>query len=102
MYKIKSGAIPYLDENGFKQLYDGSYFLRFPVYFYRRMPIIFCNAYINLEESREIRLEIEKNGHPYHLWYENNTIQYAKVLKEISKNINDKMHKIGARHYGNR
>ena len=102
MYKIKKGAIPFLEDNGFKQLYDGTYRLRFPVYFYRRIPTIFCNAYIYLEESREIRLEVEKNGHPYYPWYENNMVQCAKVLKEIDKNINDKMHKIGARCYGYR
>ena len=102
MYKIKKGAIPYLTDNGFKQTYDGTYILRFPVYFYKKTPIVFCTATINLEESKEIRLSVEKNGQPYVLWYENNVQLAPKLLKDINLAIDKKMHKIGARHYGNK
>lgn len=102
MYKIKKGAIPYLEENGFKQSYDGSYRLRFPVYFYKRTPIIFCEAVLFLEEGRAIHINVEKNGKPYGLWYMNNVQQAPDLLKEINTAIDRKLHKIGARHYGDR
>ena len=102
MYKIKFKSIPYLTENGFKQTYDGTYILRFPVYFYKRTPTVFCTATIDLEDSKEIKLSVEKNGQPYILWYENNMQLAPKLLKDINLAIDKKMHKIGARHYGNK
>ena len=102
MYKIKRGAIPYLEENGFKQTYNGTYILRFPVYFYKKTPVVFCNATLDLEESKEIKLSVEKNGQLYVLWYENNTQLAPKLLKDINLAIDKKMHKIGARHYGDK
>lgn len=102
MYKIKLGAIPYLEDNGFKKIGEGSYFLKFPVLFYKKTPTVFCIASLFLQNSKEIRLDVEKNGLPYTLWYENNIQLAPKLLKEINKAIDNKMHKIGARHYEDR
>ena len=100
MYKIKSGSIQYLKDNGFKKMGEDFYSLRFPVYFYKKTPIIFCIATIDLSIGKRINLEVEKNGQPYMLWYENNTQLAPDLLKEINTAIDRKLHKIGARHYG--
>ena len=99
MYKIKSGSIPLLEENGFKRLYDDYYVLRFPIYFYNKSPLIFCVASIDLSRGKRINIEVEKNGRPYSLWYENNVAQAPDFLKELNTAIDKKLHKIGARKY---
>lgn len=104
MYKIKKGAIQYLKDNGFQEKYDGSWVLRFPVYFYKKTPVIFCVATIWLETSKEIQLDVmNSNGVSFFLWYQRDEFPYgATIVGEIDKNIANKMHKIGARHYADR
>ena len=98
MYKIKKGAIPYLEDNGFRDRYDGAKVLRFPVYFYKRTPLVFCNAVIWLDISKEIRIEVTNSTDTtYSLWYQEDND--CPLIREINKNIDNKMHKIGARHY---
>ena len=99
MYKIKSSAIPYLEENGFTFKGDGFYVLRFPIYFYKDTPLIFCVATINLEYGKKIRIDVEKGGNPYASWYLYQDQLSPKFLNKLNMAIDKKMHKIGARHY---
>jgi len=104
MYKIKTGAIPYLEDNGFHERYDGAWVLRFPVYYYKRTPLVFAIATLWLDISKEIRIDVTNNsGTSYFLWYQREEYgQDSRLIKEIEKNIDNKMHKIGARHYEDR
>ena len=99
MYKIKTGAIPFLEDNGFREVWEDCYVLRFPIYFYRKTPLIFCVATLNLNNGKQITIDLEKNGSSYAIWYSNRDQMSSKFLKELTTAIDKKMHKIGARHY---
>ena len=101
MYKIKNISTEYLEENGFKEIGNGVFRLRFPIYFYRRTPVIYCNATVVPSWGKRINLEVENmNGKPYAMWYDTKCDQlHPKFRKELDENISRRMHKIGARHY---
>lgn len=104
MYKIKNTSSEYLLDNGFKELNNGSFRLRFPISFYKRTPTIFCNAIVYPENGKRVTIEVEKtNGMPYGMWYDTECNQLSKRFrKELEDNIHRRMNKVGARHYENR
>ena len=102
MYKIKTSAIPFLEDNGFKRMGENFYSLRFPIYFYKYTPLIFCIATINLSNGKAISIDVEKNGSPYGAWYMDPTPLSKELYNKLCNAIDKKMHKIGARHYEDR
>ena len=101
MYKIKNISAEYLEDNGFKEIANGVYRLRFPIYFYKKTPVIFCNATVVPKWGKRITLEIkDMNDKTYAMWYDTKCDQLApKFRKELGESISRRMHKIGARHY---
>lgn len=104
MYKIKNISSEYLQENGFKEISNGIFCLRFPIYFYKRIPTIYCNAIVVPSWGKKITIEVENmNGKTYAMWYDTKCDQLApRLRKELGDNIARRMHKIGARHYADR
>lgn len=105
MYKIKNTSAEYLIDNGFKEVGDGVYRLRFPIYFYKKKtPLLFCNALVIPNNGKRVNIDVENaNGRTYAAWYNTEYDQLApKFRKELVDNISKKMHKIGARHYEDR
>lgn len=104
MYKIKNISADYLLDNGFKELNNGTYLLRFPIYFYKKTPVIFCNVTVDPEVGKRLTVDVvNSNGMMYSMWYNTECDQLApKFRKELNDNIAKKMHKIGARHYEDR
>ena len=101
MYKIKNITAEYLQDNGFREVGDGVFLLRFPISFYKNTPTVFCKATIVPTQGKRINIEVENaNGKIYAMWYNTECDQLApKFRKELNDNIHRKMHKIGARHY---
>jgi len=104
MYKIKNTSSEYLLDNGFREVGDGVFLLRFPIYFYNKTPVIFCNALITPDHGKRVSIGVENaSGRTYAAWYNTECDQLApEFRKELDDNINKKMHKIGARHYADR
>lgn len=103
MYKLKNVSTQYLIENGFREVGDGSFVLHFPVFFYKRKPIEFCNALIFPEEGNFIRLSvINLNGITNSIWHQKRYDQAKKYLISIDKSIDSKMKKIGAKKYADK
>lgn len=104
MYKIKNTSAEYLINNGFKELSNGMFLLRFPIYFYKRTPVIFCKATLDPNVGKRLTIDVvNSNGVMYSMWYDTECDQLApKFRKELNDNIAKKIHKIGARHYEDR
>ena len=104
MYKIKNTSSEYLTENGFKEVSNGVFRMRFPINFYGRTPTIFCNALVIPEIGKKVTIEVEKAcGIPYMPWYNTEYDQLSRRFrKELNDNIHRKMNKVGARHYEDR
>lgn len=101
MYKIKNTSAEYLIDNGFREVGNGVFKLRFPIYFYKRTPTVFCSATVVPSWGKRINIEVESSvGRPYTMWYDTECDQLAPSFrKELDENISRRMHKIGARHY---
>ena len=100
MYKIKNTSITNLIAKGFKPICLDGFCLHFPVYWYNKKPLIFCNAIIYPDESKEIRIDVlSSSGAPYFHWYIKNYKQAGEILEKIDNEIHKKMCKIGVRYY---
>lgn len=100
MYKLKNTSDFNLTNKGFRQRYDGSYILRFPVFYWKSIPTSYCEAVIYPEESNEILLSVKRaNGSTHYLWTIQAYDQARSLLEKIDKKISNKMRKIGAKYY---
>ena len=104
MYKIKNTTEEYLIDNGFREIGDGVFKLRFPISFYKRIPTVFCVATVVPSWGKRVNIDIEDmNGKYFAMWYDTKCDQlHPRFRKELDKNISRRMHKIGARHYADR
>ena len=75
-----------LEENNFKYV-DGYYSYRFPVYKYKKEPIIWCNLYMDLE-SKRINLNVmDANNNTYAAFFNRVYGGENKVIESIDKKI---------------
>lgn len=104
MYKIKDTSTDYLLDNGFKTFDNEIFRLRFPISFYKNIPVVFCRATVIPESGKKVQIDVEKaNGQPYTMWYDTECDHLSKRFRnELNNNIHKKMNKIGARRYADR
>ena len=103
MYKIKNTSITNLTNNGFKPICLDGFCLHFPIYWHNKRPLIFCNAIIYPEESKQISLEVVRSdGSIHYQWFHKNYKQAGKLLHKFDTEIDKRMKKIGAKFYEDR
>ena len=100
MYKLSNISYANLINKGFKDVGEGQFLLRFPIYFYGSTPLIFCNATVIPEEGKKVNIDVVRKDGVVHLqWFEKNYAQAKPLLNILDKNIDNKMRKIGAKKY---
>mgnify|MGYP003329086897 CR=1 FL=1 len=100
MYKLKNTTPTNLSSKGFRQQYDNSWVLRFPVYWYKRIPTDKRDVVIKPEESKRLEITVKRvNGSVHNFWNTNHAHQAPELVAEIDKMISKKMSKIGAKYY---
>ena len=75
-----------LKDNNFKYI-DGYYSYRFPVYKYKRTPIIWCNLYMDLE-NKTLNLNVfDENNNTYASFFNRTYGGENKVVESVEKKI---------------
>ena len=96
MYKIKNISSDYLLDNGFKELNNGMFLLRFPIYFYKKIPVIFCNVALDPKIGKRLTIDVvNSNGMIYSILYNTECDHLSpKFRNELNDNIEKKINDI--------
>lgn len=83
---VKNITKDILKENNFRNI-DGYYSYRFPVYSYKKEPLLWAIFYIDLENSTCSINVIDNNNNTYAAYYNTTYGQNNKVVEIIHKKI---------------
>lgn len=86
-----------LKDNGFRYNYQEKYYsYDFPVYKYKRKPLIFCNIFV-YEEDKTVRYEITDMDNNIYASYYNRQYGKNELLTIIDSTIKKEFFKLGIR-----
>lgn len=91
LYKLSSDITKrILEENNFKYV-DGYYAYRFPVYKYKKEPILWCNIYVELEQKTCNVNVMDQNNNTYAPFFNRVYGGENKVVESIDRKINSQL-----------
>ena len=79
-----------LKDNNFKYI-DGFYLYRFPVYKHKKLPIMWCNLYVDVENNLCVINVYDQNNFTYPAFYNRTYGGKNKVVESIDRRINSQL-----------